>query len=75
MLLADLNHFYLFAYGYKLGMLVITDERSKDISFTDNKDGTYIFTMPDSKVNISPTFVKTENPFTDVSTGENRTIT
>ncbi len=53
--------------GYKLGKLVITVENGKDISFTDNKDGTYTFTMPSSKVNISASFVKAENPFTDVS--------
>ena len=64
--------------GYKLDKLTVTDANGNALTVTDKGDGTYTFTMPNSKVEITPTFVAettTEpepeptpetNPFTDV---------
>lgn len=62
--------------AYKLDELSVTTG-GKDVALTDNGDGTYSFTMPSSKVQITATFVEDENyeeptpepsmPFTDVS--------
>ena len=66
--------------GYKLDKLTVTDASGNALTVTDKGDGTYTFTMPNSKVEITPTFVAettTEpepdpeptpetNPFTDV---------
>ncbi|MDD4510404.1 MAG: Ig-like domain repeat protein [Oscillospiraceae bacterium] len=56
--------------GYTSGSLTITDENGKNISYTDNEDGTYTFTMPSGEVTISSAFVKAgsnEGIFTDVA--------
>ena len=68
--------------AYKLDELTVT-ANGKDVELTDNGDGTYTFTMPSSKVQISATFVEDENyeeptpeepssdmPFGDVNTGD-----
>ena len=68
--------------AYKLDELTVT-ANGKDVELTDNGDGTYTFTMPGSKVQISATFVEDENyeeptpeepssdmPFGDVNTGD-----
>lgn len=62
--------------AYKLDELSVT-AGGKDVELTDNGDGTYSFTMPSSKVQITATFVEDEDyveptpepsmPFTDVS--------
>lgn len=66
--------------AYKLDELSVT-AGGKDVEVTDNGDGTYSFTMPSSKVQITATFVEDEDyveptpeptpepsmPFTDVS--------
>ena len=62
--------------GYMVENLIITDKNGKEISFIDNEDGTYTFTMPEGKVHIEATFVVDPNyeepgeepePSTDVS--------
>lgn len=53
--------------GYKLSKLSIVDANGKKIAFTKNSDGTYTFTMPNSKVSVTPTFGKSDFPFVDVS--------
>ncbi|MEE0510706.1 MAG: hypothetical protein UDG94_05705, partial [Peptococcaceae bacterium] len=68
--------------AYKLDELTVT-ANGKDVELTDNGDGTYTFTMPGSKVQISAIFVEDENyeeptpeepssdmPFGDVNTGD-----
>ena len=54
--------------GYHLTGLSIADASSKQISYINNSDGTYTFTMPNSKVTITPTFSKVDSafPFVDV---------
>ena len=46
--------------AYILDTLVITDKAGKKLDVTDNGDGTYSFTMPESAVTITATFA--ENP-------------
>lgn len=55
--------------GYELDGLAITDKHGNNISYSKNSDGTYLFTMPDSDVTISATFIEItwSNPFADVS--------
>ena len=57
--------------GYQLDKLTVTDAKGNTISVTDKGNGKYIFTMPASKVTVTPTFVKiaeqsTEKAFVDV---------
>ena len=47
--------------GYELGSIKITDRKGNEIKLTDNGDGTYTFTMPESKVNIDVSFKKIES--------------
>lgn len=42
--------------GFELDKLVIADRNGNEIPFTDNGDGTYTFSMPDSRVEVTPTF-------------------
>lgn len=71
--------------GYTTGSVTVTNSSGKNISITDNGNGTYTFTMPASKVTVSVTFATTEvpnpstdvpvetpwvNPFTDVSSAD-----
>ena len=59
--------------GYQLDKLTVTDAKGNTISVTKKSDGKYTFTMPDSKVTITPTFSKIEdtkpskNGFDDVA--------
>ena len=46
--------------GYKLDELTVT-AGSKDVDVKDNGNGTYTFTMPNSKVKVAATFVEDEN--------------
>lgn len=46
--------------AYKLDELTVT-AGGKDVDVTDNGDGTYTFTMPSSKVQISAAFVEDED--------------
>ena len=62
--------------GYKLDKLTITDAKGKTVDVTKKSDGKYTFTMPDSKVTITPTFSKIEdtkpskNGFDDVASSD-----
>lgn len=60
--------------GYELKSLTVTDQNGKAIALTDNGDGTYSFTMPDGKVNVSTDFQAQQQPtpstgFADVAAG------
>ena len=46
--------------GYQLDKLTVTDAKGGTISVTDKGNGKYTFTMPASKVTVTPTFVKIE---------------
>ena len=57
--------------GYQLDKLTVADAKGNTISVTDKGNGKYTFTMPASKVTVTPTFVKiaqqpTEKAFVDV---------
>ena len=62
--------------GYQLDKLTVTDAKGKAIAVTKKSDGKYTFTMPDSKVTITPTFSKIEdtkpskNGFDDVASSD-----
>ena len=47
--------------GYEIGSIKVTDRKGNEIKLTDNGDGTYTFTMPESKVNIDVSFKKIES--------------
>ena len=47
--------------GYQLDKLTVTDAKGKAIAVTKKSDSKYTFTMPDSKLTITPTFSKIEN--------------
>ena len=58
--------------GYKVDKVTVTDANGNTITVTDKGNGKYTFTMPASKVTITPTFVKiaqqpTEKTFVDVA--------
>ena len=66
--------------GYELDTLTVTDKDGDELRLTENRDGTFSFEMPASRVTIEATFVPVEepvvttpvnwtNPFTDVATG------
>ena len=57
--------------GYQLDDLAVTDKNGKELKLTDKGNGKYTFTMPASKVTVTPTFVKiaqqpTGKTFSDV---------
>ena len=57
--------------GYQLDKLTVADTKGGTISVTDKGNGKYTFTMPASKVMVTPTFVKiaqqpTGKTFSDV---------
>ena len=62
--------------GYQLDKLTVTDAKDKTVDVTKKSDGKYTFTMPDSKVTITPTFSKIEdtkpskNGFDDVASSD-----
>ena len=58
--------------GYQLDDLAVTDKNGKELKLTDKGNGKYTFTMPASKVTVTPTFVKiaqqpTGKTFVDVA--------
>ena len=59
--------------GYQLDKLTVTDAKGNTIAVAKKGDNQYTFTMPDSKVTITPTFSKIEdakpskNGFNDVT--------
>lgn len=62
------------AEGYRLSSVSVTDGNGKAIELTDNGNGKYTFTMPDSVVNIKSDFVKEsssdDNPFADIKASD-----
>ena len=50
--------------GYALETLTATDASGNKLTLTDKGDGTYIFTMPASKVMVSATFAASTTPST-----------
>lgn len=42
--------------NYQLDTLVVTDASGNEVTLTDNGDGTYSFTMPESNVTVTATF-------------------
>ena len=62
--------------GYQLDKLTVTDAKGKTVDVTKKSNGKYTFTMPDSKVTITPTFSKIEdvkpskNGFDDVASSD-----
>ena len=44
--------------GYQLDDLTVTDKNGKKLKLTDKGNGKYTFTMPASKVTVTPIFVK-----------------
>ena len=46
--------------GYKIDKITVTDSKGNQITVTDKGNGKFSFTMPDSKVDVKATFVKTE---------------
>ena len=58
--------------GCKVDKVTVTDKNGNPVEVKDNGDGTYSFTMPASKVNVTAAFVKNEpapadnERFTDV---------
>ena len=58
--------------GYKLQNLTVTDAYGNKVPTTKNPDGTFSFTMPDSQVNIRPTFIRV--PESPEVTGTNKLL-
>ena len=46
--------------GYEIDKVTVTDSKGNSIAVADKGDGKFSFTMPDSKVDVKATFVKTE---------------
>ena len=46
--------------GYEIDKVTVTDSKGNSITVTDKGDGKFSFTMPDSKVDVKATFVKSE---------------
>ena len=46
--------------GYEIDKVTVTDSKGNTINVTDKGDGKFSFTMPDSKVDVKATFVKSE---------------
>ena len=44
--------------GYQTAAVNVIDENGNAVEVTDNGDGTYTFTMPDTAVTVTPVFVK-----------------
>ena len=56
--------------GYQLDTITVTDRTGKEITLTDNGDGTFTFTMPASGVTVKATFKPAASLiFTDVPSG------
>jgi len=52
--------------GCALDKLTVTDDSGNVLALTDNGNGTYSFTMPNSKASVSAVFIKSGSPFADV---------
>ena len=46
--------------GYEIDKVTVTDSKGNSITVTDKGDGKFSFVMPDSKVDVKATFVKSE---------------
>ena len=46
--------------GYEIDKVTVTDSKGNTIAVTDKGDGKFSFTMPDGKVDVKVTFVKSE---------------
>ena len=46
--------------GYEIDKVTVTDSKGNSIAVADKGDGKFSFTMPDSKVDVKATFVKSE---------------
>ena len=46
--------------GYEIDKVTVTDNKGNSITVTDKGDGKFSFVMPDSKVDVKATFVKSE---------------
>ena len=46
--------------GYEIDKVTVTDSKGNTITVTDKGDGKFSFTMPDGKVDVKVTFVKSE---------------
>lgn len=58
--------------GFVLDTLTVTDKNGNKLTLIDKGDGTYTFTMPDSRVEVNATFVTKDTPhntFVDVNSG------
>lgn len=58
--------------GFVLDTLTVTDKNVNKLTLIDKGDGTYTFTMPDSRVEVNATFVAKDTPhntFVDVNSG------
>ncbi len=54
--------------GYVLESLTVTDSEGNELEMTENEDGTWTFTMPDSEVTIETVFrEKPEDYFADIT--------
>ena len=54
--------------GYALDAVTVTDQDGNSLDLTDNGDGTFTFTMPDSNVTVKAGFTSPASPvFADVS--------
>ena len=49
------------AEGYELDSLTVTDANGNKLALTDNGNGKYTFTMPDSKVTVQGAFVMSDD--------------
>lgn len=61
--------------GYQLDKLTVTNQNGNSIKLTDQGNGVYTFTMPDSEVFVTVSFTELELPdlvlpFTDVTTSD-----
>lgn len=52
--------------GYRLDTLTVRDSMGLPIKVSEKLNGTYVFTMPNSKVSVSATFTQSSTPTTPV---------
>ena len=48
--------------GYEMDQVTVKDSSGKQIALTDKGDGKYTFIMPDGKVTVAASFIKSEQP-------------
>lgn len=56
--------------GFEVDEVTVTDGSGNQVDVIDNKDGTYKFCQPGSRVTIRVTFVRKSLPFADVEEGD-----